>query len=460
YDEAGRRIRDTNALGFSELTYYDDIGRVKRTQNFAGVSTGYRYIYSAATGGTTTIATMADGRTLEDTANYFGKLLHHKDLGGHIFDYTYNNAGWLVQQTRDTNPAVAGNEQNIAFAYYQNGYLKDVIDSGVNTRAHYEYDQNGNRTFEGYQSASGFYYEWSHAAYDELDRVKSISDPKYNVTYEYDANGNRRHIFAHYHDGLGGNVQEQDYWYAYDSMNRFVITKGTLQGARGAGTIVAGANGTALAYNAASERKTATYVDSTGATVNEAYNYSADGLLTDTFLNGVKRSQRSYDAVGNVKDYFEFDATGAVSRHLSRSFGGDSRLLTENDGSFTSTYAYDATGTLQSVTTPQSGGTTVTTTYSYVYWDTAKQSQIKVQASNQQAPNWAPGFSNFTYDVNGHLTQVADVVANRTLSYKLDADGRILQRNELIGSTSSRTQSYYYLNGIGIGDAGGFGTSR
>jgi hypothetical protein len=62
--------------------------------------------------------------------------------------------------------------------------------------------------------------------------------------------------------------------------------------------------------------------------------------------------------------------------------------------------------------------------------------------------------------MNGHLTQVSDRVADRHLSYRLDAEGKILQRNELIGSQSSKTQYYYYLNGTGIGDAGGFGPSN
>src|SRR5262249_7229041 len=151
---------------------------------------------------------------------------------------------------------------------------------------------------------------------------------------------------------------------------------------------------------------------------------------------------------------------GNVFRTLTRTYLGDSKLLTESNGISTSTYAYDSTGNLSTITVPQPGGTTQTTTYSYEHWDSAKQTQIMVQASNQNSPNWAPGFSKFPYDVNGHLAKVSDVVADRNLSYALDADGRILRRNELVGSASSRTQYYYYLNGIGIGDAGGFGTSR
>ncbi len=454
YDEAGRRIRHTNALGSAELTYYDDIGRVKQTTTFAGIATKYRYIFDAATGGTTFVTLEGDGRTLKDTKDYFGRLLQHVDLGGHQFTYTYNKAGWLTQQVGDTNLAVAGNEQNIGFTYYQNGYLKEVIDSGISARSQYEYDQNGNRTFEGYTQTTStglVYYQASRAQYDELDRVVSIHDPKYDVSYEYDANGNRRHVFARYQDGLNNDVQTQDYWYDYDTMNRFVVTKGTLQGARGSGTIVAGTTGVQILYNRASERKVAN---------NESYNYAVDGLLSEAYIDNILRARRAYDAVGDVTNYQELDTSGGIARNISYTYNADSTVRTENDGSSVSNYGYDAAGNLLGITNPQSGGTTVTTTYSYEYWDTAKQSQIKVQASNAQAPDWKPGFSNFIYDVNGHLTQLSDMVADRHLSYKLDAQGLILQRNELIGSKSSKTQYYYYLNGIGIGDAGGFGPSR
>ena len=485
YDEAGRRIRHTNALGAADLTYYDDAGRVKQTTTPAGMTIRYRYIFDPIGGGSTFITLEADptrslgtlipleadSRTLQDTKDYFGRLLRHVDRGGRRFAYTYNKAGWLVQQDGDTNLAAAGNEQNISFTYYQNGYLKEEIDNSLKTRSRYEYDQNGNRTFEGYTQATSVgrvYYQYSRVQYDELNRVVSIRDPKYDLSYEYDANGNRRYVLAHYQDGLNNGVLTQEYWYAYDSMNRFVVTKGTLQGARGSGTIIAGTTGTEILYNRASERKQATYVSS-DKRLQEVYDYAVDGLLTKATITDVTtttpaaagRTERLYDIVGNVANYKEFNASGSNIRNVTYTYNADNTVTKENDSSSgVSNFEYDATGNLLRIVNPQSNGTTVTTLFGYEYWDAAKQTRIQLQASNSQAPGWKPGFSNFIYDVNGHLTQVSDMVANRHLSYRLDADGRILQRNELIGSQSSKTQYYYYLNGIGIGDAGGFGPSK
>src|SRR5206468_1166687 len=104
----------------------------------------------------------------------------------------------------------------------------ETIDTGVKSHAKYQYDANGNRIFEGYYSDTTngvVYYQWSNAVYDELNRVIAIHDPKYDMGvfdangkmqkagYEYDANGNRVHVYARYHDGFQANVQTQDYWY-------------------------------------------------------------------------------------------------------------------------------------------------------------------------------------------------------------------------------------------------------
>ncbi len=527
YDEAGRRIKRTNALGYSERTYYDDIGRVSRTVSLGGTSTSYRYIYDAANGGTTTITTLGDGKTLEDTKSYFGKLLFHKDLGNRTYRYFYNEAGWLTHQIGNTDPGLLSLasardlsaatfdprayvsddafraahpktdiEQYIRFNYYHNGYLKEMNDLGIDTNSKFEYDANGNRIFEGYYQGgtSQVYYQWSHATYDELNRVIAIRDPKYSMGkfdasgnlvaagYEYDANSNRRHIYARYHDGLNNDIQRQDHWYTYDAMNRFLVTKGRLSGTapdangepvwnRGAGAIEAGVNGYAITYNAASQRASATYQAPNSATVRETYIYSVDGLLerveTDPNISddGISpdptpsyvSARRYYDALGNVKQYFE-DAGNGITRTQNYTYNGDGKITTESNGQVSSTYTYDDAGNLNKVFSQQSGAN-ISTFYQYAYWDFAKQSEIRMSGQvTQYQPDlpWQDGFSRFTYDANGHLTQVSDMVADRHLKYRLDAEGRILQRNELIGSTSSKTQYYYYLNGIGIGDAGSF----
>ncbi len=202
--------------------------------------------------------------------------------------------------------------------------------------------------------------------------------------------------------------------------------------------------------------------------LQEENDYTVDGLLTDTILTDITAApiaigsaHRGYNAVGEVTHYLERGGNGVGTDSMSYTYTGDGRVSTEHSSdSGGSTYTYDSAGNLTSVFNLQPNGTTLITRYTYEYWDSAKQKEIYLQASNQAAPGWAPGFSSFTYDVNGHLTEVSDMAANRHLRYALDAQGLVLERNEIKGGQSSRTQYYYYLNGIGIGDAGGFGSSQ
>ena len=109
-----------------------------------------------------------------------------------------------------------------------------------------------------------------------------------------------------------------------------------------------------------------------------------------------------------------------------------------------------------------SGAITTNTDYTYQWWDDAKQSQIRINATNPANPNtgsWAPGFSDLAYDVNGHISKLTDTAGNRTLTYQSDAYGQVLVREEKIGATLGPRQLYYYFDGKRIGDVGNNGIS-
>ena len=186
-------------------------------------------------------------------------------------------------------------------------------------------------------------------------------DPKAEIRYEYDANGNRRRVRSYYHDGVDGSMQVQDYWYTYDGMNRVTVSKGRLQGARGSGIIDAGPNGYAIEYYRTGLRRSVSYTEN-GAAVKESYIYEGDGQLVTTSINDLPRTQRAYDPIGNVATYSEFQTDGiGVMRNLIRSYDADSRLLTENNGISTSTYWYDRNGDLGRIVAPAATSTTPAT---------------------------------------------------------------------------------------------------
>lgn len=483
YDLHGRRISRTNANGHTEHTYYDDIGRVIRNIDFGGIATEYRYTFDEASGGTTKTTTISDGKTLVDTTDKNGNLIYHKDLGGRTYNYDYNAAGLLIHQESSAG-------QDIDYEYYYNGLLKAINDAGVDSRTIYHYDANGNRTGETYKSlttgAGEVYYQKATANYDALNRLVSIDDARFDIDYAYDAVGNRMHVDAEYtitNSSGGTEIQTQDYWYKYDEMNRFVVTKGELD----SGVIEAGSSGYEIGYTAAGQRGFAkTYTAAGALATHETYQYNNGGLLTKTTVQDYANNKtyvanrQTYDAVGNVKYYYEQRAStqgGALTlmRSNTTNYNANNRATYENntdnvaDTNTSTNYYYDTNGDLSYNRKVDPGQTVITTWYRYEYWDTAKQNQIKISgdvtAYEEEYP-WKPGFSHFTYDVNGHIVNLTDTEyengAGRQLLYKTAHDGRILARNELIGAatTYNRAQKYYYFNDTPIGDAGTFGASQ
>ncbi|WP_220272938.1 LysM peptidoglycan-binding domain-containing protein [Aquitalea aquatica] len=480
YDAAGRRIAHrTSADGSTVLrdkTYYDSLGRVIKVVTAAGRTTTTGYIWDTAilgaggavVGGWRSTVTDANGRSQIDDTDLYGHRVRHVDLGGHVFNYRYNWAGQLSEQTGSTGQA-------IRYAYYGNGYLKSISDLALDSLTLYEYDAEGNKTFEGYTTVSGgtarTYYEYAEVSYDELNRVKEIKDPTFTTQYEYDAVGNRRHVFAYYHDGINGTRKTQDNWYRYDVMNRFVVSMGSLNGTRAAaadGTTAitkgTGGDGVEIAYNAAGERITATYARDGH---RETYGYSADGYLETMVLDanpndatpGTLRAKRTNDLMGRVTQYSEYQADGvSVSSNSVSTYDADSKLIKQVVGSATTTYNLLADGTLN-YSSQVDSGTTVTSYYGYEWWDEAKQSTVTANPYNANAPGWKSGTSHYTYDINGHLKAAIDEVGSRRFGYISNAQGLILKRDEIAGSVNQR-HDYYYLDGQRVGDVGNDSDTR
>ncbi|MBB5407659.1 YD repeat-containing protein [Paraburkholderia sp. HC6.4b] len=486
YDGAGNRIAHTDALGGRERIYYDADGRIVKTVSAAGRTVQYDYrwastissIGSVASGGWVKTTIDANGRSMVDEVDLFGRVTKHTDLGGHVFQYTYNWAGLLTKQEGTSG-------QHVEYSYYSHGLVRSIMDYGTQTQSLYEYDGDGNRTAEFFTDFGNSYvFAQSRVEYDALNRVVAIRDNSYQVGYEYDAVGNRRRMMATYTDMVGYHATEQEYWYEYDALNRFTVSMGSLSGTRATDPddtsvhIVAGAaggDGVQLGYNAAGERTMAVYARD-GRT--EYYTYDANGLLATQTVDGMVIRQRTNDLLGRVTEIIERDrSSGQIVTAVTRDWDADSQLMSEHDNieGTTTTYTRMADGTLGQVATrPDNGsGATMTSTYSYEWWDSAKQSQILAQGSNPDAPGWRPASSYFNYDVNGNLKATYDdgggqAGSARAFTYYTDLRGQVQRRDELVGvtvgddgtirgATGDRKHNYYYLNGNRVGNQGNDG---
>ena len=520
YDRLGERLKHTNSqLGSSvaETTDYDRQGRIVRQSDFDGYATTYGYSFDGAIatnglgiyGGWTVTTINTAGLTATKKMDYFGRAVGGTDFGNHTVNLTFDSAGRLLQQTNDVG-------QNLQYTYFNTGLLataSDFVASSAqfprNMVSTYGYDADGNRLTESYTGSYTLYdydlglyqvttsYQNASVTYDALNRMLTFQDTGQNsahpanIAYEYDANGNVRRVASSYKDLVTNNTTSQDYWYRYDTVNRFVTTQGKLLDALGNVTqtrgaagnhINRGATGTEITYDAAGNRATAV-----SASDSESYKYTADGYLSAVYIGGALRVQDVRDAMGRVISHSEYGTDGKVVYSKTATYDAKSQVLSDqtstvqSDGSTmvaNTTYDYKAdvgagvyTGAYQggqiihSRTTNtkianggSTGQPTTDTVNSYVWWGQAAQSGITYKPDITQS---ATNTSTFAYDASGHLTTVNIQDGRpRTVSYVTDAAGQILSRVESSSASSNPAEYYYDFNGMRVGDIGNNGPSQ
>lgn len=405
YDGLGQRLKhwisqagSTVAAidGYGETTDYDAQGRVISVVTAGGDTTNYTYYWdaSATTAGLATSGGWAkytynsSGQTSWDLTNYFGKIIDNYDFGGHNYNYIYDYAQRVVNRKMHLNFTTDILETN-TYTYFNTGLLAAATseyDFGTHSETistANQYDREGNRVKENYTADTTYLHEgatvsthiqqYISVVRDALGRMKSLNSGQFSGTepfsalWEYDLAGNIRRMKATYilptpEGGTNGASSTQDYWYRYDSRNRFVTTQGMLTAINAGGVEVTGdaARGLALAkvergttgtdifYDPAGQRKQAittvvkTIYDGSeypGATYEaehrETYIYTADGYLAQVKIaeggestldaatnyaaaasDGVVRANYVRDALGRVTDYREFNESGLVASNL------------------------------------------------------------------------------------------------------------------------------------------------
>jgi YD repeat-containing protein len=413
YDGLGRRTVHFNSQlgGASETTDYDLQGRVTDMSLFGGDTTKYRYEWDASLtnaglgdyDGWAKTTTNAGNVDMKEMTDYFGRTIRRIDFGGVGTNLTYDAGGRLVTQA---------SAATTTYAWYNSG-----LQAGATTGAAvstYRYDAAGNRTYEQYV-VGGATYQAATATWDAMNRMTAFDDAGVSggaavgIDYEYDAAGNVRHMVSQYqkldNQGYVGALTTQDYWYRYDSMNRFVLTKGMLVkynvdgtvATNGSGQLIVGdlargvsgatidsyIDGTALTYDTSGQRTSATRTIKAVVIPGvykyqeqkETYTYSADGYLTrtdivtgtatgtvsgSTFIRpaaasgtGVGRAIYVRDGMGRVTGYSEYTATGynvsnpdanLVYRRTA-AYNGNGQLITDDVTSYRSDGTFRATNT-------------------------------------------------------------------------------------------------------------------
>lgn len=550
YDGLGRRVSHTNTLFMNqagspglvatERTRYDLEGRVASFSDYENRVTQYGYQWQAAHttqgmgetyGGWTQTTTHVSGKTQTVDTDYFGREIGKSDYGNHVTERRFDTGGRLVYQIM--RQGVSGPvQQHLTFAWHNSGLIAAQRDHVNATLAEYEYDAAGSRNRERYQVGSTTHqdtgvtiHQDSRVQHDALGRMIKLTDTSLagttTVDWKYDQGGNIRHMKATYPILYSGGPAGQDFWYKYDTQNRFTVVQGQLID----GDIQIGAGqGVALTYDNLGNRASATRLhadhyynpgdawdppvsmDYTYET-RENYTYTADGYLSEVWLAQGQYDGTDYaaapatgnllardvrDQLGRLTFHYEYSGTAAVANpdtgfvfRRESIYDRASMLVSDttwnkpNDNTqTTTTYSYVRNGQWVGVltgtttfSTTNSGNnvpTPTSTTYDHVWYDDARQSLITHDTNTsmtQAGITNALHTSTFHFDGNGRvaLVNIADG-RPRNVHFVTDASGQVMRRTVDQGTSSGPPDTYPWtrylsFDGMQVGEVTNDGPS-
>jgi RHS repeat-associated protein len=412
YDAAGRMLTGTDPLGDTTTYAYDADGNTSSVTDANNHTTSYTYdglnrLTSVTAPGNATTTYVYDAA---------GNITSRTDANNHITTYVYDGANRLASMTLPLN-------RQWTYGYDAAGNLTSVTDA------------NGNSTQTTGDGSTAY-------TYDHAGRLTSIdySDSTPDVTYTYDAAGNRTQMT----DGAGTKT------YAYDSVNRLT-------------QVTRGSDSFAYTYDLAGNLTRRTYPDSTVVD----YTYDDDSRMA-TVTSGGQTTGYSYDAAGNPTHSSLPSGTGYVEDRTYDHAGRLTRVKTSSTGSTLAdfTYTLDADGNPTQVV--RAGGAPATTTYSY-----DNRNRLTEACFQTSCPGGSDPFIRWTYDSVGNRLSEArptgttnytynaadELTAAGSTTYSYDQDGNETAdgsktfsydlANRLAATTSGSTTTTYSYDGDG-----------
>jgi len=455
------------AIGLSSITYpdgshiyftYDALGRLA-SQYRDGSSETVTFAYDS-TG--TVAVTDAGGNTSHFVPDEYGSLTQFTDPLGAVTQFSYDPEHKLTATLGPQGTSAAmgydsqgdpaavrdplGNQQSLSYTAFDN--LQSFTDASGNALG-YTYDSHYNLSGTTYPDGSA--EQASHDAYGNL--TKKINRRGHSIGFSYDAHNLL--TAKTYADG-------SQVTYAYDGHRNLLSatsSAGTTSFTYDSADRLAGVaypNGKAVQYSYNSGGQRTSMIDSTGFTVNYAYDsvgrlsqltdgggakivgytYSPIGRLARKDMGNGTYTTYTDDADGNPLHIINYAANGAILSEFDYTYDvlGRRTGMTTPAGAWT--YGYDAAGQVTSVSLP--GGSVQ---YTYDANGNRLNTVTNGSATSYNVNNLnqytAAGGSAYRYDADGNL------IAGGGWSYSYDDE------NRLIGMASATDTWTYQYDGLG-----------
>ncbi|WP_338145237.1 RHS repeat-associated core domain-containing protein [Flavonifractor plautii] len=446
YDAMDHRVSSTDPLGNVFATPYDTAGRLAMEVNpntydpATRSGQGIRYEY--------------------DTDDRRIKVIYPD---GGIRRLKYDAMGNLVKVIEpEQYDAEADDGLGYVYHYDAAGRLKEVVSPDGVVEKRYVYDLRGlvvkEISAEGYLSGEtdeariGTLYAYNRAGWllEKREPVSRAGDGsvQYRLTqYVYDTNGNRTEEkrFLSFQDGEGARGSIHTLTFGYDKQNRLVRVSD------GLGAVVR------YEYDSLNRRTRETRLLSEGLTQRVDYHYDPAGRLIEV--------EQSADQEGCGSQFastrYEYDRNGNITRiHLPaggeilREYDAANRLIAETHREERSgidnrtQFGYDAAGNLTEITDNQGRKTRIA--YDLLnreirrierdggvqrtVYDRNGQVVRLIRPNEYDAQTDSGDGFQFTYDAQGRVLTVLSPDGHVLQSNTYDADGRLLQRLDGVGS--------------------------
>ncbi len=446
YDAMDHRVSSTDPLGNVFATPYDTAGRLAMEVNpntydpATRSGQGIRYEY--------------------DTDDRRIKVIYPD---GGIRRLKYDAMGNLVKVIEpEQYDAEADDGLGYVYHYDAAGRLKEVVSPDGVVEKRYVYDLRGlvvkEISAEGYLSGEtdeariGTLYAYNRAGWllEKREPVSRAEDGsvQYRLTqYVYDTNGNRTEEkrFLSFQDGESARGSIHTLTFGYDKQNRLVRVSD------GLGAVVR------YEYDSLNRRTRETRLLSEGLTQRVDYHYDPAGRLIEV--------EQSADQEGCGSQFastrYEYDRNGNIIRiqlpaggEILREYDAANRLIAETHREERSgidnrtQFGYDAAGNLTEITDNQGRKTRIA--YDLLNREIRRIERdggvqrtvydrngqvVRLIRPNEYDPETDSGDGfQFTYDAQGRVLTVLSPDGHVLQSNTYDADGRLLQRLDGVGS--------------------------